>query len=113
MRLVVAVTCVCLGACARPPEPPATTDLNSNPSYIEMKGEAQQTTEREERERCAKINELKIGMTTSQVLLTCAGRPLRDSKVITRGGKMEMTWAYRDSYLHFVDGKLSNIKRLQ
>lgn len=92
MRLVVAVTCVCLGACARHPEP-ATTDLNSNPSYIEMKGEAQQTTEREERERCAKINELKIGMTTSQVLLTCAGRPLRDSQVIVRGGKMETTWA--------------------
>ena len=99
MRLLIAAACVFLGACSLP---------------VELLGPAdQQRTSREEGETCAKLNELAIGMTTSQVESSCERRPLRTSDVITKDGKMSTIWAYRGSYLYFAGGKLERIQPIQ
>src|ERR1700741_5578991 len=99
MRLLIAAACICVGACALPVESldPAT----------------QQANESQESETCAKLSELAIGMTTSQVQSSCERRPLRTSDIITRDGKMEPIWVYRGTYLHFVGGKLERVQPAQ
>ena len=90
-----------------------STDLSSNPNSIEMTREAQETNKPKIRESCAKLSELKIGMTVSEALLLCERKPLRITEAIIRGGKKEINWAYWGSYLHFVDGKLTSVQDLQ
>ena len=111
-RVLIAVTSICLSACARPGEF-TYTDLSSNPNSIEMTREAQETNKPKIRESCAKLSELKIGMTMSEALLLCERKPLRITEAIIRGGKKEINWAYWGSYLHFVDGKLTSVQDLQ
>ena len=111
-KLICLSACaMCLGACAMRGEP-AFTDLSSNPNSIET-SEAPETNAPKESESCAKLSELKIGMTASQALLSCERKPLRTSDAILRGGIKETTWAYEGSYLHFVDGKLKSIQDLR
>jgi hypothetical protein len=110
-RLFIAATCICLSACARPGEP-ASADLVSNPNSIELTNEVQETNEPKEKESCSKLSSLKIGMTMQQAILSCERKPLRISEAIMRGGKKEITWAYRGSYLHFVEGKLTSVQDL-
>ncbi len=64
----------------------------------------------EESGGCAKLSELKIGMTMSEALLVCGRKPLRTSDAIVTGGIQEITWSYVGAYLHFVDGNLKSIQ---
>ena len=64
----------------------------------------------EESAGCAKLSELKIGMTMPEALLACGRKPLRTSDAIVAGGIQEITWSYVGAYLHFVDGKLKSIQ---
>ena len=101
MRLLIAATCICLSACAGSLEQLASTD---------SEGENQQTNQPAvQGEACAKLSELKIGMTTSQVLSACGQRPIRTSDIITTGGKKIVVWVYRNSKLHLTDDKLVQI----
>ena len=99
IRLLIAATCIWLGACARPLEMLESTNLRGD----------QQTSDLEGKDTCAKLKEVGIGMTTSQVLLACERKPRRTSDIITRDGKQVTVWSYDGSYLHFTDGKLVHI----
>jgi hypothetical protein len=101
MRLIVAATCIRLSACTQ------FADL------LAPTGGAQQTSETEESETCARSSELAVGMTPSQVLSSCERRPLRTSDIITREGKLDTIWVYRGNYLHFAGGKLERIQPAQ
>ena len=92
---------MCVGACTQ------VADL------LAPAGGAQQTSETEASETCAKSDELATGMTPAQVLSACARKPLRTSDIITRDGKLDTIWVYRGNYLHFADGKLERIQPAQ
>ena len=96
MRLLAVAMCVSLCACSQVAEELTTV-------------RATQTSEQEENEKCAKLSEITIGMTTSQVLLSCERKPLRTSNIISGGGKQIEIWVYKGSYLHFVGDKLEQI----
>jgi hypothetical protein len=111
-RTLIAATCICLSACTLPGEL-ASTEPSANPNSVELTRGTQQTNEPAEKKSCAKLSALQIGMTTSQVLLSCEREPLHTSEVIIRGGKKETIWAYWGSYLHFADGKLTSVQDVQ
>jgi hypothetical protein len=90
MRFLAAAMCLLLCAC---------TQL----------AEQLTTPNEQEIETCAKLSEITIGMTTSQVLSSCERKPLRTSNIITGGGKQVEIWVYKGSYLHFVGGKVESI----
>ena len=100
MRLLIAAASIFLGACSLPDRIVGTQPTSSAP------------VAKKER-RALILNELAIGMTTSQVESSCERRPLRTSDVITRDGKMSTIWAYRGSYLYFAGGKLERIQPVQ
>jgi hypothetical protein len=102
-RLLIVATCICLSACTRFVEPLVSAGL----------GEDEQTKQPEEKETCARLNELKIGMTASQVLSACERKPLRTSDIITRDGKKVIVWTYGGSYLHLAGDKLVQIFDLE
>ena len=60
-------------------------------------------------EACAKLGELKNGMTTLQVLSACGQKPIRTSEVITRDAKKVVVLVYENSRLQFADDKLVQI----
>jgi hypothetical protein len=99
MRLLIAVLCIGLSACAGSIEQLASTDPGGD----------QQANPPEQGEKCAKLGELRIGMTTSQVLSACGRRPLRTSDLITRDGKKLTVWTYGKSYLHLSNDQLVQI----
>jgi hypothetical protein len=99
MRLLVVALCIGLGACAGSLEQLASTD----------QGGDQQANPPEQTETCEKLGELRIGMTTSQVLSVCGRRPLRTSDLVTRDGKKLTVWTYRKSYLHLSNDQLVQI----
>ena len=103
MRFLAVAIALCLGACVGQVESLAPTEP----------GDVSQNREPGAEEGCAKLAELEIGMTTAQVLLSCEHQPIRTSNVITRDGKLQLTWVYKGSYLHFADGKLARIQNLQ
>lgn len=67
----------------------------------------------EESAGCAKLSELKIGMTMSQALLSCERKPVHVTDAIIRGGIKETVWTYAGVYLHFVDEKITTIQNLR
>lgn len=99
MRLLIVAAFLCLGACAE-----TTPDLNSN---VDMTKEAQQAAG-----RCAKIAELTLGMTTSQVVSSCERTPQRTQEVIIKGGKHQILWSYTNGHLEFESDKLTRIRPL-
>jgi hypothetical protein len=99
--LLIAATCICLSACAGSREQLASTDSEGGHQQTDqpaVKGEA-----------CAKLSELKIGMTTSQVLSACGQRPIRTSDIITGDRKKVVVWVYGNSKLNLTDDKLVQI----
>jgi hypothetical protein len=96
-RLLVAAL-LCLSGCTQLAEPLISAGLEEDEQIKQPEGEA-----------CAKVKELKIGMTASQVILACERRPLRTSDIITRDGKKIAVWSYGSSYLHLADDKLIQI----
>jgi lipid A 4'-phosphatase len=114
LRSLIALACIYLGACTQSPRPLAPSDLNSDPYHTEMTPGAGQTAEREQKEGCAKISELAVGMTTSQVIsLSCEGRPFRTEEVVTKKGKHQIIWSYKGGYLEFENDKLARIRLVQ
>ena len=112
--LFIAIACVCFSACAQSPRLSSSSDLNSNQDYPEMTKGAQHAAEQEQKEWCAKISELAIGMTPSQVQSSsCEQAPLRTQEVITRQRKHLIIWTYKSGYLEFEDGKLARIRPIQ
>jgi hypothetical protein len=101
MRLLIAATCMCLSACAGSLEQFASTgseDKDEQTNQSKVQGGA-----------CAKLSELKIGMTTPEVLSACGQRPIRTSDFITRNAKKVEVWIYANSKLHLTDDKLVQI----
>jgi hypothetical protein len=74
-RLLVAAL-LSLSACAQLAEPIISTGFEEDEQIKQLEGET-----------CAKLKELRIGMTASQVLSACERRPLRTSDIITREEK--------------------------
>ena len=109
MRLLVtaiglglnAAICVGLSACG------------SVERLISTDPEAQQTDRPEDAETCENLKELRIGMTTSQVVSDCERKPLRTSDLITRDGKKITVLSYRKSNLQITDDKLIQIFPLE
>src|SRR5262249_47448143 len=101
VRLVIATTCLCLSACAG-----SFDNLVSTNSE-----EKEQQTSRPaiQGDACAKLSELKIGMSSPQVLSACGQKPIRTSEVITRDGKKVIVLVYGNSTLHITDDKLVQI----
>jgi hypothetical protein len=97
-RLLVAAL-LCLSACTQLAEPLISTGLE----------EEEQIKQPVQGETCAKLKELRVGMTASQVVSACERRPLRTSDIITRDGKKIAVWSYGSSYLHMADDKLIHI----
>ncbi len=96
-RLLVAAL-LSLSACAQLAEPIISTGFEEDEQIKQLEGET-----------CAKLKELRIGMTASQVLSACERRPLRTSDIITREGKKIAVWSYGTSYLHLADDKLIHV----
>ena len=101
MRLLVAALCVCLSACVGSVDQLASTDSEE--------GDRQTHQSTVQDELCANLSDLKIGMTTSQVLSACTQKPIRTSDLITRDGKKVVVWVYRNSKLQLVGDKLVQI----
>jgi hypothetical protein len=100
-RLFIAAACICLSACAGSREQIVSTDpeeKNQQPNQPTIQGGA-----------CAKLSELKIGMTTAQVVSACGQRPIRTSDLITRDAKKVEVWVYTNSKLNLTDDKLVKI----
>ena len=101
MRLCIAAGCLCLSACAGSLEQVASTDSEEK---------SQQTNQPTiQVGACAKLSELKIGMTTAQVVSACGQRPIRTSDLITRDAKKVEVWVYTNSKLNLTDDKLVKI----
>jgi hypothetical protein len=101
MRLFIAAGCICLSACAGSLEQVVSTDpeeKNEQSNQPTIHGGA-----------CAKLSELKIGMTTPQVLSACGQRPIRTSDFITKNAKKIEVWIYTNSKLNLTDDKLVKI----
>src|SRR5262245_14935554 len=88
VRLLVAATCLCLSECAGSLEQFASTGS-------EEKEQTNQSTVQSG--ACAKLSELKIGMTPPQVLSAYGQRPIRTSDLITRDAKKVEVWIYANS----------------
>ena len=101
VRLLIAATCMCLSACAGSLEQLASTDSEE--------GHQKTNQPAVQGEECAKLSELKIRMTTSQVLSACGQRPIRTSDIITGDRKKLVVWVYGNSKLHLTDDKLVQI----
>jgi hypothetical protein len=99
---------VVAGCVQKPPEPRTNY-------YIEKwNAEAKAEAERAEAHRalCARIGVPKIGMTQSQVLSSCWGKPLDTVEVTTERGKSE-GWRYGDgNNLYFMKGVLVRIEAM-
>jgi hypothetical protein len=83
------VICFLLAGCAHeaqtpPPSPPSPADLALVKNFIE--------DNRRYREGCLRTHELKIGMSTQQVLSIC-GKPFVSRESVTAEGKKE-GWGY-------------------
>jgi hypothetical protein len=101
MRLCIAAGCICLSACAGSLEQVVSTDSEEK---------SQQTNQPTiQGGACAKLSELKIGMTTAQVVSACGQRPIRTSDLITRDAKKVEVWVYTNSKLNLTDDKLVKI----
>ena len=96
--MLIAATCICLSACTGSLEKLASTD--SEGKEQQPKGQAG---------ACTKLSELKIGMTTAQVVSACGQRPIRTSDLITRDAKKVEVWVYTNSKLNLTDDKLVKI----
>jgi len=105
VRLLIAAKCVCVSACVGSVEQVATTNSEQN--------EQQASQPAIHSDACAKLSELKIGMTTSQVLSTCGQKPIRTSEVITRDKKKVVVLVYENSRLQLTDDKLIQISNLK
>jgi outer membrane protein assembly factor BamE (lipoprotein component of BamABCDE complex) len=85
-RLFIAAGCICLSACAGSLEQVVSTDpeeKNQQPNQPTIHDGA-----------CAKLSELKIGMTTQQVISACGQRPIRTSDFIAKDAKKVEVWIY-------------------
>ena len=80
----------------------------SNNSYPPTLKKNQQPNQPTKGGACAKLSELKIGMTTAQVVSACGQRPIRTSDFITRDAKVEVG-VYTNSKLNLTDDKLVKI----
>src|SRR4030095_15349418 len=72
-QLLVAAL-LCLSACTQLAEPLISTGLE----------EEEQIKQPVQGETCAKLKELRVGMTASQVVSACERRPLRTSDIIQK-----------------------------
>jgi len=100
-RSFIAAGCICLSACAGSLEQVVSTDSQENPEQANqptINGGA-----------CARLSELKIGMTTPQILSACGQRPIRTSDFITRDAKKVDVWIYTNGKLNLTDGKLEKV----
>jgi hypothetical protein len=112
MRLkMFLVMCIQLAGCAQTPTPPPTDPASnpylSDPSVRRLIEDVQRM-----RKGCPRTDELKIGMSTQQVLSIC-GKPFRSMETVTAEGKKE-GWAYagpNEAYLYFLNGALIRIQR--
>jgi hypothetical protein len=85
---------MCLSACSL--EKLASTDSEEKGQPTEQGG------------TCTKLNELKIGMTTREIVSACGQKPIRTSDVISDGKKLEI-WIYANGTLHLTGDKLVRI----
>jgi len=95
-RLFIAAACTLLSACAGSLEQLVSTDPEKT----------QQPNQPTKGGACAKLSELKIGMTTAQAVSACGQRPIRTSDLITRDAKKVEVWVYTNSKLNLTDDKL-------
>jgi hypothetical protein len=101
VRVLIAATCICLSACTGSLEKLVSTDSEEKEHQPTGQGGA-----------CTKLSELKIGMTTQEVISACGQRPNRTSDVIGGGKKVEI-WIYRNGTLHLTEDKLVRIFDLE
>jgi hypothetical protein len=108
MRLLfISALCIGLIACGQT-QPSATTERISNYFSELFNKQAQEEAE----QRCAKVTELRIGMSTQEVVNACGRSALQVTDAVTADGNQQ-TWHYRDTYLIFANGKLARIQREQ
>jgi len=99
MRLLIAATCICLGACSL--EKLASTDTEEKDHQSVALGGV-----------CIKLSELKIEMRASEVELACGQKPIRTEDIISGGKKIEI-WTYANAKLHLTADKLVRIFDLE
>ncbi|MGC1993288.1 MAG: hypothetical protein WA704_04950 [Pseudolabrys sp.] len=101
VRRLIAAACICLSACTGSLEKLASTDSEEKDRQPTGQGGA-----------CKKFGELKIGMTTTEVVSACGQKPIRTSDIISGGKKVEI-WIYTNSRLHLTEDKLVKIFDLE
>jgi hypothetical protein len=105
--LLISASCIGLIACGQT-SPGATTERISNYFSGLFNKQAQEEAE----QRCAKVTDLRIGMSTQEVVNACGRSALQVTDAVTADGNQQ-TWHYRDTYLIFANGKLAHIQREQ
>jgi hypothetical protein len=106
--LLVFALCMGLIACGQQTSPSATSDRVSNYFSGLFNKQAQEEAD----QRCAKVTDLRIGMSTQEVVNACGRSALQVTDAITADGNQQ-TWHYRDAYLIFANGRLARIQRGQ
>jgi len=101
MRSFIAAGCICLTGCAGSLEQAVSTDAEEK-----IQQTNQPTTQGG---ICERLSELKIGMTTAQVLSACGQKPIRTSDFIARDAKKVVVWVYTNGKLQLTDDKLVKI----
>jgi hypothetical protein len=102
VRVFIVAISICLSACTRIIEPLVSAGLSEDDQ-----------TKPIEKETCARLKELKVGMSESQVLSACERKPMRTSDIVTRDGKKVVVWTYSGAYLHLAGDKLVQIFDLE
>jgi hypothetical protein len=103
--LLISGMCIWLIACGQATAPSATGERISN--YVSGLFDRQAREEAEQ--KCAKAADLRIGMSTQQVVNACGRSALQVADAVTADGQQQ-TWHYRNIYLLFVNGRLARIQ---
>lgn len=111
MRLLILATCLLVGGCASKPseaEQAAQRERLSAVYRRDLEDQLGITRARQRAAACARLPKPGIGMTRSQVLGSCWGRPDHATESVTAQGKLAI-WSYPEGYVYFADDAVTRI----
>jgi hypothetical protein len=107
MRVFVWTTLLVLAGCARPP-PPSPVPIEQNPYYQGLRKQLGIERAEQRQELCTKLPKPSIGMTATQVLSSCWGKPDHNAESTTAQGKQAI-WAYPEGELYLTNDVVTRI----
>jgi hypothetical protein len=103
---VITTTLILAGFAAAPPPPPVP--IEQNPYYQDMRKQLGIDRAEQRQELCTRLPRPSIGMTGTQVLSSCWGKPDHVAESITAQGKQAI-WAYLEGQLYLTNDVVTRI----